>query len=171
MSHPKEPEHKPTGENISELDLAHLIGSLVRDVVNADGMAARATADFIERVGFDNGALRLVKFTYEQPVPGAGSKTYVVSVPLLTIIPIPLLGIEETELTFSTTVVEMNRRDDDEPRLLAKIAPRGKRDNESLKEHANVKFRVKMARSDMPAGLTGIFGLLGNKIQVTESDR
>jgi hypothetical protein len=151
----------------SEMALSKLIGSLIRDVVDADGMAAKATADFIQSVGLEKGELRVVKFTYEQPTP-SGVKKFVVSVPLLTIIPIPRLGVEEAELSFTTTVVEMTSDEQDAPVLLAKVAPHGA--GEVDRNQANVTFTVKMSRTDMPAGISNIMALLGNKVHVAEAE-
>ena len=153
----------------SEIALSKLVGALIRDVVDADGMAAKATADFIQSVGFDeNGALRTVKFTYEHPDHNGAMKKYVVVVPLLTIVPIPLLGVEEAELTFTTTVVEMSSDEQDRPMLLAKVAPSSGGDD-GKQDQANITFTVKMSRTDMPVGISNVMGLLGNKVRVAES--
>ncbi|MDI1443845.1 DUF2589 domain-containing protein [Polyangium sp. 6x1] len=153
---------------LSSISLSELVGSLVRDVVDADGMAAKATAEFLENVCFDKGELRMLRFSYEQPAPGGGTKKYTVSVPLLTVIPIPMLGVEAAEISFTATIVEMEKDEADTPRLQAKIAPNTALSEVSGSEQANVKFTLKMGRSDMTAGLSGIFGLLGNKIQVAQ---
>ncbi|MDI3283302.1 DUF2589 domain-containing protein [Polyangium sp. 15x6] len=154
---------------VSQIPLSQLVGSLVRDIVDADGMAAKATSDFIQNVGFDKGELRMVQFSYQQVVPGAGVKRYTVSVPLLTLVPIPILGIEKAEISFTTTIVEMSQDDSQVPRLHAKLAAdlASTKSDGGMSETTDVKFTLTMARSDVPAGLTGIFGLLGNNIQVT----
>jgi len=152
----------------SEIALSKLIGALIRDVVDADGMAARATADFIQSVGFDKGELRMVQFTYEQPNQSGVMKKYVVSVPLLTIVPIPLLGVEEAELSFTTTVVEMSSDEKEVPMLLAKVAPSSGGDGGN-QDQANITFTVKMSRTDMPVGISNVMGLLGNKVRIAES--
>ncbi|UQA54909.1 DUF2589 domain-containing protein [Polyangium aurulentum] len=152
----------------SEIALSKLIGALIRDVVDADGMAAQATADFIQSVGFDKGELRMVQFTYDHPDQSGVMKKYVVSVPLLTIVPIPLLGVQEAELSFTTTVVEMSSDEKSAPMLLAKVAPSAGGDD-GKQDQANITFTVKMSRTDMPAGISNMMGLLGNKVQVAEA--
>jgi len=154
---------------VSQIPLSQLVGSLVRDIVDADGMAAKATSDFIQNVGFDKGELRMVQFSYQQVVPGVGAKRYTVSVPLLTLVPIPILGIDKAEISFTTTIVEMSQDDSQAPKLHAKLAAEmaSTKGGDSASETTNVKFTLSMSRSDVPAGLTGIFGLLGNNIQVT----
>jgi hypothetical protein len=152
----------------SEIVLSKLIGALIRDVVEADGMAAQATADFIQSVGFDKGALRMVQFTYEHPDQSGVMKKYVVSVPLLTIVPIPLLGVEEAELSFTTTVVQMSHDEQNAPMLLATVAPSAGGDD-GKPDEANIAFTIKMSRTDMPAGISSVMGLLGNKVHVAEA--
>lgn len=153
---------------VSHIPLSQLVGSLVRDIVDADGMAAKATSDFIQNVGFDEkGELRTVQFSYQQVVPGVGVKRYTVSVPLLTLVPIPILGIDKAEISFTTKIVEMSQGDSQAPKLLAKIASDAQAKNDAASETTNIKFTLTMSRSDVPAGITGIFGLLSNNIQVT----
>ncbi len=101
------------------LSFYQLIGAPLYALVEAETYAAEATAQFIERVGFqrpagedperspeDFGELRKVTFYQERRGPDAEPATYKVEVPLLSILPIPALQIKDAELEFAVKVIE-----------------------------------------------------------------
>lgn len=101
------------------LSFYQLIGAPLYALVEAETYAAEATAQFIERVGFqrpagqqtdrppeDFGELRKVTFYQERRGPDSEPATYKVEVPLLSILPIPALQIKDAELEFAVKVVE-----------------------------------------------------------------
>ena len=101
------------------LSFYQLIGAPLYALVEAETYAAEATAQFIERVGFqrpagedpnrppeDFGELRKVTFYQERRGPNAEPATYKVEVPLLSILPIPALQIKDAELEFAVKIIE-----------------------------------------------------------------
>jgi hypothetical protein len=103
------------------LSLYQLLGAPLYALIQAETYAANATADFIERVGFeqqprqeggqpsqeDLGQLRKITFKQERRTADGQGATYQVEVPLLSILPIPALQIKEAELEFFVKIVDM----------------------------------------------------------------
>jgi hypothetical protein len=107
------------------LSLYQLLGAPLFALIQAETYAANATADFIERVGFeppvrresdpasqaDMGKLRTLSFKQERRTADGQGATYQVEVPLLSILPIPALQIKEAELEFFVKIVDMVTHD------------------------------------------------------------
>lgn len=105
------------------LPMNDLIGAPLDAAVKANINMARATADFINTVGFGPdvidstgkatgpGAIRMVNFEFERPgieiVNGVQTRTIEVvkmRVPLLAIVPIPNLQVDNVDITFDMEV-------------------------------------------------------------------
>lgn len=96
-------------EQFSGLDTEMLIGGPLIAVTQAQSLLAQSTADFINKVGFDdNGHMRMLAFDYQrQSVDDNGnsnSEAMRVSVPMLAIVPIPNLQIDEVNILFDMEV-------------------------------------------------------------------
>jgi hypothetical protein len=103
------------------LSLYQLLGAPLYALIEAETYAAEATADFIERVGFESaaggtqgdgsarnlGRLRTLSFQQERRDTRGRAASYKVEVPLLSILPIPALQIREAELEFFVKIVDM----------------------------------------------------------------
>ncbi len=95
--------------------ISELLGAPMAAIVQAEGIAARATADFIKEVGFtgdsdsidgDYGNIRNVTFSYERINADGTSGLAKLSVPLLTIIPIPSIQVAEAEIEFDLAMTQ-----------------------------------------------------------------
>lgn len=102
------------------LSLYQLLGAPLYALIEAETYAAEATADFIERVGFeatgsppdgpanrDIGRMRTLSFRQERRDAAGQAASYRVDVPLLSILPIPAMQIKEAELEFFVKIVDM----------------------------------------------------------------
>lgn len=101
------------------LSLYQLLGAPLFALIQAETYAANATADFIERVGFepseggaqpqqeDLGKLRTISFEQERRTADGQAAKYKVEVPLLSILPVPALQIKEADLEFFVKVVDI----------------------------------------------------------------
>jgi hypothetical protein len=103
------------------LSLFQLLGAPLYALIEAETYAAEATADFIERVGFESagktaadgspsrdlGRLRTLSFQQERRDSQGQAASYKVEVPLLSILPIPAMQIREAELEFFVKIVDM----------------------------------------------------------------
>ncbi len=108
------------------LSFYQLLGAPLYALIEAETYAADATAQFIERVGFEGtpaglgeprgemGKLRTISFMQERRDAEGRASSYKVEVPLLSILPIPAMQIREAELEFFVKIVDMVL--DDRPR-------------------------------------------------------
>ncbi|MCX4244709.1 DUF2589 domain-containing protein [Paraliomyxa miuraensis] len=92
-----------------------MIGGPLQAAVEAQRMAAESTIEFIEKVGFvhaDDGTptsdLRNVTFTYAKDNEGV-SENFSLTVPLLAIMPIPFIRIDEVNIEFSAKLNDVVR--------------------------------------------------------------
>jgi hypothetical protein len=128
------------GQELSSIDFSSMIGGPLVAVVQAQAQSALATVNFIKQVGFEQpagtaeqppdaqitGKPIYVKFRYQKDVPalpaaGDGGtttpaptkQTYELEVPILTMLPIPYLRVEETTIAFNAKInsVEYARTD------------------------------------------------------------
>jgi hypothetical protein len=108
------------------LSFYQLLGAPLYALIEAESYAADATAEFIERVGFESGQrepnqpnpdlgqLRTISFQQERRDADGRAASYKVEVPLLSILPIPAMQIREAELDFYVKIVDLvieDRRD------------------------------------------------------------
>ena len=127
------------GQELSSIDFESMIGGPLIAVVNAQAQAALSTVNFIKSVGFkagesddpeasDTGDPIYVTFKYPkeispyQPaVPASGDtpatpavpaqiQQMKLEVPILTMLPIPFIRIEETTIDFNAKITSMEYR-------------------------------------------------------------
>lgn len=96
-------------EQFAGLDMYKLIGAPLTASADASIMLANSTAEFINKVGFDSdGNTRNVAFTYEKKSVNEDGTTnndqMKVEVPMLAIVPVPSLQIDEVAVLFDMEV-------------------------------------------------------------------
>ncbi len=118
---------------LTELPFGNIIGAPMKAAIEAQALAARSTIEFIQAVGFqrlntddsllptppaadaagnitiadgDFGPVRSVTFTYQQQNANGQNQSVSLTVPLLTIVPIPFLRIEEMTIDFMAKMTE-----------------------------------------------------------------
>lgn len=101
-------------EQFAGLKMDELIGGPLSAAADASTLLANSTADFINRIGFDqNGRVRTVPFSYHQrSVNDDGTSNYdemKVDVPMLAIVPIPNLQIDEVNILFDMEVKQSEK--------------------------------------------------------------
>ncbi|MGN0327530.1 MAG: DUF2589 domain-containing protein [Lachnospira sp.] len=101
-------------EQFAGLDMKSLIGGPLTAAADASILLARSTADFINDVGFDaNGKIRTAAFGYERrSVNDDGTSNLEemkVAVPMLAIVPIPNLQIDEVNVLFDMEVKQSEK--------------------------------------------------------------
>jgi hypothetical protein len=104
------------GNQFRGLDMRNLIGGPLTAAAEASVMLARSTADFINQVGFDSEQkTRNVLFKFNRALPdpdgNISQDEMAVEVPLLAIVPIPNLQIDEVNVTFDMEVKNSERSD------------------------------------------------------------
>ena len=109
------------GKELSSLDFGAMIGGPLNAIVKAQAQAALTTVTFIKQVGFkhkkDNSGVDTdeitdvinVDFKYKKQIPGGGTGTQeaTLSVPILTLLPIPFIQVEEATIRFSAKLLSV----------------------------------------------------------------
>ncbi len=98
-------------EQFAGLQMDMLIGAPLTAAADASVQLANSTADFINRVGFDNeGNVRKVAFGYQKLSMNEDGTSNLddlkVDVPILAIVPIPNLQVDEVNILFDMEVKE-----------------------------------------------------------------
>ena len=102
-------------DQVSGLDMEKLIGGPLIAVCNAQTMLAASTVKFIEDIGLeqaDDKGIRKVRTTSfsftraatDEEGKGVGSEEVSMNVPLLSIVKIPTLAVDEVDITFDMEV-------------------------------------------------------------------
>lgn len=109
--------------NITALPFGRIIGGPLKAAIEAQGLAAKATVDFIQVVGFkpqdtdpffpdddqqdpDMGDVRNVTFKYTIKDTAGDPQEASLTVPILTIVPIPFIRIDEMTIDFTAKIME-----------------------------------------------------------------
>lgn len=102
-------------DQFSGLDMASLIGGPLQAACNAQIMMASATTKFIEDVGLEDAdedgkrKIRTTSFSFTRPATnengeGIGTEEVTMNVPLLSIVKVPALAIDEVDVVFDMEV-------------------------------------------------------------------
>lgn len=103
-------------EEFAGLDMGQLIGAPLDAAANASITLARGTSDFINQVGFDkDGKTRTSSFSYQRRTMNddgtSNLESMNVDIPLLAIVPIPNLQIDEVNVIFDMEVKQSEKSD------------------------------------------------------------
>lgn len=118
-------------------EMEFLIGGPLKAAADASAALSKSTAEFIEKIGFDDkGKVRTATFKYrggQSPENSKGAEKEVsLDVPLLAIVPIPNLQIDEVNVLFDMEV----------------------------KESCQSRGEVEAANHKIPKGLDGLFSFI-----------
>lgn len=129
---PNETGKGPTaGENFAH-PLYQLLGAPLLALVQAESQAALATAEFIQKIGFEAetgteastetqttsgvpatpdafGNMRMATFSNQVQGPDGKLKTMNIQVPLLSLVPIPALQIKDADLEFYVRILDFSK--------------------------------------------------------------
>ncbi|MBO5032736.1 MAG: DUF2589 domain-containing protein [Lachnospiraceae bacterium] len=103
-------------EQFAGLQMDQLIGAPLRAAADAGTQLANSTADFINRVGFDaEGKVRTAAFGYQRRSVNEDGTSNLdemkVDVPMLAIVPIPNLQVDEVNILFDMEVKQSERQE------------------------------------------------------------
>lgn len=101
-------------EQINNIPFEYLIGAPLSAAIKAQSAAAKETVDFIETVGFtDKNELRTISFQYQKSLGNGQNQTVTLTVPLLTIVPIPFLRIDDMNINFKAKINAITKEGDE----------------------------------------------------------
>src|SRR5262245_51333864 len=94
-----------SGREIASLDFANLIGGPLNAVVEAQAKSAITTANFIKEVGFQkDGKVVNVDFTYNRKNDNGSDQEFTLTLPFITMLPIPYITINSAEVEFNAKI-------------------------------------------------------------------
>jgi hypothetical protein len=181
------------------LPMEQIIGGPLQAIIQAQALAASATAEFIQSVGLvagQNGQLtaRTVDFKFQRKIPGTQTtngntvdiiKTEEVSlqVPLLTIVPVPFIRVQEATIDFEAKVSSSTLNQTDTQLGVSAEASGGfwgvkfsvkasyskqSKFQDQVNRSATLTVNVKAVQDEIPAGLARVLDIL--ETAVNDSD-
>lgn len=170
-----------------------LIGAPMQAAVEAQALAAQSSIHFIRTVGFKSeseneewGETRVVNFTYIlRNSENGDEREAVLNVPLLTIVPIPYLRIDDMTIDFTSKITEEMIREREsttegefqsslnvdyghflkpvkvgfKASLSAKHSSTSSTSNRYKTEHT-ININVRAVQDDLPAGMSRVLDIL-----------
>ncbi len=187
------------GQELSSIDFQSMIGGPLNAVIRAQAQSAQTSVDFIKSVGFnaadaqqDPGKPTMVTFEYDKMVETKAQDGTIttspvpmkLSVPILTMLPIPFIRVEEVTIDFNAkinSVGESTTTSSSELNVsLGVKAGWGPVSAELKCSYSNKKstsatdktertyslvINVKAVQDELPAGMEKLLGILENNIQ------
>lgn len=147
-----------------KISFSSLLGVPLAACVEAQQQAAECCYDYVKRVGFqhddeqgENSAV-MVKFYFE--LQGQWRE---LSVPLLTLVPLPYMSIGTVDLRFSA---EVNANEDGE--IIGKYADGGYSENREQEQHheysSRFNVRIQARNGELPSGFQRVLTYLSEHI-------
>ncbi len=149
-----------------------IIGTPIRAIIEGETLAAQATAQFIKEVGFANGkdeddfgSIRMITFSYEKTNEEGDIVIATIQVPLLSILPIPMMQIKQTDLDYNISITSV---EDDKATETKKLRTIFKENNNGeTSQSYNIKINMQIEQSDIPVGLSKMFNIMEGAITET----
>ena len=186
------------GDELASLDFENMIGGPLNAVIKAQAQAAVTSVDFIKAVGFETDSSgnitgpTMITFTYSKPVETTDSsgittttpQKFELTVPFLTMLPIPFIRVEETTIDFNakiTSVQESSATSSHglDTELTAKAGwgwgsaklkvnysyKRSTSSSQKVERTYSLAVHVRAVQDELPAGTERLLGILENNIQ------
>ncbi|KQR16018.1 DUF2589 domain-containing protein [Cellulomonas sp. Leaf334] len=194
-------------EELSQIPFSHLIGAPMKAAIEAQALAAQSTVEFIQKVGFkqpaagaadalftnpdqdaDAGEIRNVTLEYTKLDENNTKSNFSLTVPLLSIVPIPYLRIDEMTIDFKAKLTDSIVRNTNTSfsldtsiggsysafwspvkfdfRVNAAFKTSTSNQTSSTRDYS-MEIHVRATQDDMPGGLSRILDMLESAI--TES--
>lgn len=179
------------------LPMEQIIGGPLQAVVKAQALAASSTVDFIQQVGLNpaqggggNQTARTVDFSFQRRVPAreedGGSpsdvlttETVQLTVPLLTIVPVPFIRVKEATIDFEAQVSSSTLNTTDSTFGISAEASggfwgvkfsvkasytRNTKTSDQVNRSSTLKVHVYAVQDEIPAGLDRVLTILQTAI-------
>ena len=183
---------------LQAIPFGSIIGAPLKACIEAQAMAAKSSWEFIQQVGLntnkETGMREAINVSFNFMQNGRMAQ---LNVPLLTILPIPYIGIQNIDLNFkanisaaSSSVTETSESSDTKidggGSLGLKIGPfhmqanmkanySSKKDSKATQDSRysveyTMDVAVKAGQESMPAGLAKVLELLGSALDVSDPE-
>ena len=154
--------------------LDSIFGTPIQAIIDADYMAAVKSAEYIRTFGFNAptsdknqnsgfGSLKETVFTYNTMGNDGKMEQRLVRIPSLSLIPLPLLHVEQADFDFSVRIVNSSDGNEDGKLSATLASQQGDSSSNKSSPHldANIHVKMKVVQSDIPAGLSNLLALMG----------
>lgn len=175
------------------IEFGELVGAQVRALIEGELEGAEESWRFIEQVGFrkekdGNLVLQVVTFDMVRRDTDNQERTHTIQIPILTLVPLPLLTIEEANIDFhlridNVKVASKRPESTSEPRssdlpqllprtsrstLMTRVARTSSKDGGTVS--ADMKVTIRLKQSDFPVGIERLVNIadLGLQDNVNE---
>lgn len=178
----------PKVSKLTSVPLGNLIGAPLLAIVQGQTQAAQATAEFIERIGFDDtdappgqlGKLRTVTFSYQKNVENNEVQTFKVEIPLLSMVTVPGIQVSNASLEYSIKVADIQSTKtttalSSEATGSSWLAPKrvefnstiGSLENtrSSVQTSLQMKIKMQVEQAPVPGGLSFLYNLMEQSVQ------
>ncbi|MGY1804061.1 DUF2589 domain-containing protein [Blastococcus sp. SYSU D00922] len=178
------------------LPMEQIIGGPLQAVVKAQALAASSTVDFIQQVGLNpapggGGAqtARTVDFSFQRRVPAREddngpsdvltTETVALTVPLLTVVPVPFIRVKEATVDFEAQVSSSTLNTTDSTFGISAEASggfwgvkftvkasytRNTKSSDQVNRSSTLKVHVYAVQDEIPAGLDRVLTILQTAI-------
>ncbi|GAA4903566.1 DUF2589 domain-containing protein [Ferrimonas pelagia] len=173
------------GRELASLDFGNLIGGPLNAVVESQAKSAITTANFIKEVGFkEDGSIVNVDFSYNRRDEEGRDQQFTLTVPFLTMLPIPYITVDQAEIEFNakiTSTKENNMSSNFKQQVDASAGgswwfarasvksktsyQRQSSSTEQEKRTFDMRVNVKARNADTPAGTERLLTILENTIE------
>lgn len=187
------------GQELSSIDFQSMIGGPLNAVIKAQAQSAQTSVDFIKSVGFNPsdaaenpGKPTMVTFEYDKIIEITDAEGVItptptpmkLTVPILTMLPIPFIRVEETTIDFNAkinSVVESTTASSSELNVSLGVKGGWGPVSAELKcSYSNKKstsstaktertysliIHVRAVQDELPAGMEKLLGVLENSIK------
>lgn len=171
-------------QRLAAIPFGALIGGPMNAAIQAQTSAAHSTVDFVTSVGFDDkNKVRNITFIY-----GEGNDEQTLQVPLLTILPIPFIRIDDMTIQFKASMSQSTEAGSSDTTSTSKQAKiegsasywfvkakmsasiSSKKDSTSTRNSKyaveyTIDVNVHAVQDDMPAGMAKVLNLLTESIE------
>lgn len=191
-------------QELRQIPFAHLIGAPLKAAVEAQALAAQSTIEFIHKIGFKQdmasgtdlifedttadasaGELRNVSFSYTRKDENDAISNFELTVPLLSIVPIPHIRIDEMTIDFKAKLTDaISRATNTSFQLNASVSGKysaffspvkmefrvsstfktNSSTEASRKREYSMDIHVRAVNDEMPQGLSKILDILEDAI-------
>ena len=188
------------GDELSSINFESMIGGPLSAVVKAQAQSAVTSVDFIKAVGFETNeqgevtAPIMVTFSYDKPVESTDENGVVttskekfdLTVPFLTMLPVPFIRVEETTIDFNAKITSMQESSATSQfgisaELKAKAGwgwgsaslkvntsyKRSTSSSQKVERTYSLAVHVRAVQDEQPAGTERLLGILENVIEET----
>lgn len=179
-----------SGRELASLDFANLIGGPLNAIVEAQAKSAITTVNFIKEVAFKpNGEVVNVDFTYNRKNDGGHDQEFKLTVPFLTMLPVPYITVSNALIEFNAKITSINESSTESnfsqnvdaevggrywfvsAKVQSKTAYQKKSTSSEKEERTfDMHVRVEAKNQDMPAGTERLLTILENSISEKAGD-